>query len=79
MENGTTGSDTKDWCNFRWSAKEHVRCHGCGSAVYWLGSLGALAYYITTATSLWTGLVGVVKAFLWPAFLVFSAMKYLGM
>jgi len=79
MEHETTGSDKKDCCSFRWYAQEHVRCHGCGSAVYWLGFLGSLVYYITTATSLWAGIVGVVKAFLWPAFLVYSAMKSLGM
>ncbi len=56
-----------------------MRCHGGGSAVYWLGFLGALVYYIQTATSIWAGIVGIVKAFFWPAFLAYGALKYLGM
>ena len=52
---------------------------GAGSAVYGLGFLGALVYYLTTATSLVMGAVGVVKAIFWPAFLVYGLMKFLGM
>lgn len=57
----------------------HSHGHGSGSAVYGLGFLGALIYYLSTATSITAGLIGIVKAILWPAFLVFSLMKYLGM
>ena len=53
--------------------------HGSSSAVYGLGFIGAVVYYITHATTLWMGAVGVVKAIFWPAFLVFYAMKFLGM
>ena len=52
---------------------------GCGSAVYGLGFLGAAIYYISTATSFWIGVLGVLKAIVWPAFLVFELLKYLGM
>ena len=52
-------------------------CNGGG--IYCLGFLGALVYYISTATGFWMGAWGVIKALLWPAFLVFSFMKYLGM
>jgi len=62
-----------------WWKKERVSCHGSGSAIYGLGFLGALFYYVTTATSLWAGIIGVIKAILWPAVLVFELMKYLGM
>jgi hypothetical protein len=62
-----------------WWKKEHVACNGSGGAFYGLGFLGALAYYVSTATSLWAGIVGVLKAIVWPAFLVFELMKYLGM
>jgi len=52
---------------------------GGGSAVYGLGFIGALIYYITHATSFLMGLFGVLKAILWPAFLVFEALKFLKM
>jgi hypothetical protein len=50
-----------------------------GGAIYGLGLIGALVYYIGTAPNFWMGVWGVIKAILWPAFLVFHAMKSLGM
>ncbi len=52
---------------------------GCGGAFYGLGSLGAVIYYISTATSFWMGVLGVLKAIVWPAFFVYEALKFLGM
>ena len=51
---------------------------GTSSAIYGLGFIGAAIYYITTAATFWAGVVGVLKAAVWPAFLVFEALKYLG-
>lgn len=47
-------------------------------AVYALGLIGAAVYYISTATGFWMGLLGVVKALVWPAIMVFEAFKTLG-
>ncbi|MEQ9467648.1 MAG: hypothetical protein RLN88_09560 [Ekhidna sp.] len=48
-----------------------------GSAVYGLGFIGAAIYYISTATGFWVGFVGFLKAMVWPAFLVYEALKFL--
>lgn len=48
-------------------------------AIFGLGFVGALVYYISTASGFWAGVFGVLKAIVWPAFLVFAAMKDLGM
>lgn len=48
-------------------------------AVYGLGLLGAWFYYITTATTFWVGVIGVIKGIFWPALLVYEAMKAFGM
>jgi hypothetical protein len=48
------------------------------NAVYGVGMIGAAIYYISTATGFGMGLLGVLKAFVWPAFLVFEALKSLG-
>jgi hypothetical protein len=53
-------------------------CGACGGAVYGLGFIGAVIYYISTATGFWVGVLGVLKALVWPAFLVFELLKYLG-
>ncbi len=46
-------------------------------AVYGLGLIGAAVYYISTATGFWMGLLGVLKALVWPAIMVFDAFKAL--
>jgi hypothetical protein len=50
-----------------------------GGALYGLGFIGALVYYISTATGFWMGVWGVLKAMVWPAFVVFHLLKFLGM
>lgn len=62
-----------------WNIKGGMCGGGSGSAFYGLGFLGALYYYLTTATSFWMGIVGVLKAIVWPAFFVFEIMKFLKM
>lgn len=59
------------------SGCDHPKC-GSG-AIYGLGGVGAAIYYVSTATSFWGIVIGILKAILWPAFLVYEAMKYLGM
>jgi hypothetical protein len=58
------------------SDKNHT-CNATGGAVYGLGFIGAAVYYIGAATSFGAGLVGFLKAMVWPAFLVFDALKAL--
>jgi len=54
-------------------------CHGSTGAVYGLGFLGSAIYFISTATGFWVGVLGILKAIVWPAFLVFELMKFLGL
>jgi len=46
-------------------------------AVYVLGVVGAAVYYIRVAASFWGGVLGFLKALVWPAFLVYDALKFL--
>jgi hypothetical protein len=48
------------------------------SAIYGLGFIGAAIYFISTATGFWMGALGVAKALVWPAFLVYEALKSMG-
>ncbi len=47
--------------------------------IYGLGCIGALVYYISHATTLWLGVLGLFKAIFWPAMLVYELLKYLHM
>jgi len=61
-------------------AKKITKCgvQGCGGAAYGLGFIGAAVYYISTATGFGAGVLGVLKAIVWPAFLVHGLLKFLG-
>lgn len=50
---------------------------GTGS-IYGFGFIGAVIYYISTATDFWMGFLGFLKALVWPAFLVYELLKSLG-
>jgi len=66
-------------CKENHRPKGHGHNHGASGAVYGLGFIGALVYYISAATSFWMGVLGFLKALVWPAFMVFELMKYLQM
>ena len=48
-------------------------------AVYGLGFIGAAIYFISIAPSFWLGVLGFLKALVWPAFLVYAALAALGL
>ena len=52
--------------------------NGSASAVYGLGFIGAAIYFISTATGFWMGALGLLKAIVWPAFLVYEALTVVG-
>lgn len=49
-----------------------------GDMIYILGVIGASVYYISTSSSILLVMVGVLKAIVWPAFLVYEVLAYLG-
>ncbi|MEN8156199.1 MAG: hypothetical protein ABFS10_04560 [Bacteroidota bacterium] len=57
---------------------KNTKCNAPASAVYGVGIIGAAIYYISAATGFWVGLVGILKALVWPAFLVYEALKAVG-
>lgn len=64
--------------------KEHKKYkhHGAtagGGAVYGLGIIGALIYYVQHATSFALVLLGIIKAVFWPAFVVYKLLEFLHM
>lgn len=48
---------------------------GGGNALYGLGVIGAAVYYIQLATGFWMGALGLLKAFFWPAFVVYKVFQ----
>jgi hypothetical protein len=56
---------------------KEIHNSGPAGAVYGLGLIGAAVFYISQAASFWAGVLGFLKALVWPAFLVYEALGYL--
>lgn len=54
-----------------------MRDNGTGSAIYGLGLIGAAIFFIGHATTFAVGFIGFLKALVWPAILVYEALKFL--
>ena len=65
-----TTQDKKTWKN-----RGNRNAAGGGNAVYGLGLIGALVYYIQHADGFWQIVLAILKALVWPAFLVYDALK----
>lgn len=48
----------------------------CG-AVYGLGFIGSAIYFIQYADTFWIGVLGILKALVWPAFLIYKLLEFL--
>lgn len=52
-------------------------CESAGGAVYGLGLIGAAIFYIGQADTFWVGVLGFLKAIVWPVFLIYQALEKL--
>lgn len=59
--------------------KCRCRSHGDPGAIYGLGVIGALFYFLSHATSFGMVLLGIGKSIFWPAILMFELLTYLGL
>lgn len=48
-------------------------------AIYGLGFIGALIYYMQHTANFTQGLIGFLKALVWPAFLIYKLLEFLKM
>jgi len=59
--------------------KDSCRCNSCGpcrGGIYFLGFIGAVVYYIQQANGFWQVILGILKAIVWPAFLVYKLLGF---
>jgi len=53
------------------------KMRGGSEAVYGLGFIGALIYFIQNAHTFGEGLLGILKAIVWPAIVVYKLLGFL--
>ena len=68
-------------CNCGCDSQSKGKCKSWNAnscTVYGLGFIGSAIYFISQATGFWMGVLGLLKALVWPAILVYEALKFLG-
>lgn len=50
---------------------------GAGGGAYFLAMLGAAVYYLQHAHGFWNAVLGLLKALVWPAFLIYQLYTFL--
>ncbi|HSV94588.1 MAG TPA: hypothetical protein VLH94_01220 [Spirochaetia bacterium] len=66
-------------CCFEKTIVKNHHCGGGSGAIYGLGVVGALFYFLQGATTFVSIVMGIGKAFFWPALLMFKLLSYLQM
>ncbi len=59
--------------------KKEVSGGASSGAVYGLGLIGAAIYFISHAATFWMGVLGFLKALVWPAIFVYEIFKHLAL
>lgn len=66
----SSNESSKQCCEWKCACQ----AKGSGGCIWFLGFIGALVFYIQAATGFWAGVLGVLKALVWPAILVYHLL-----
>jgi len=58
---------------------KHIHQHGISGGIYGLAFIGALIYFWQHATTFWEGVLGFLKALVWPAILTYKLLEQLNL
>jgi hypothetical protein len=53
-----------------------MKDYGTSGGFYFMSMIGAAVYFVQTSIGFWGGVLGILKAFVWPAFVVYHLMVY---
>ena len=80
MENEVKeNSQCEHCCHGKGCKKWRHRGGGTAGGAYCVGFIGALVFYIQHAPTFWLGVLGVLKAIVWPAMIVYKLLEFLKM
>jgi hypothetical protein len=52
---------------------------GVLGGIYGLAFIGAVIYFLQHAPTFWAGLLGILKAIIWPCLLIYKLLEFLQM
>ncbi len=56
---------------------KRMREHGFFSGIYGMAFIGAAVYFIQQSTGFWSGVLGFLKAIVWPAIVMYKVLELL--
>jgi len=59
--------------------KKMMKDNGMASGIYGMAFIGAAIYFIQHASTFWEGVLGIGKAIIWPALLIYKLLEFLKM
>jgi hypothetical protein len=69
-------SENNDLCTKR---GKNMNNNGFMGGVYFMTIVGAAIYFIQHSTSFWGGVLGLLKALIWPLLVIYKALELLKM
>jgi hypothetical protein len=61
------------------AGRNPMKENGAFGGIYGLAFVGAAVYYIQHALTFWEGVLGFLKALVWPAVLIYKLLEFLKM
>jgi hypothetical protein len=77
MEENTNKEETVEKECFCTKPSKNSKCSSANSCIYGLGLIGALIFFLSQSTTFWTGVLAILKAIVWPAFMVYELLNFL--
>ena len=75
-------TDDNNSCKKHWRDRRGLKNYGgsgIAGCVFFMAFIGATVYFIQQATSFGMGVLGFLKALVWPYFLIYNLMEFLKM
>ncbi len=65
--------DWKEWCKY--NSKKSSTVHGTSGALYFVGFIGSLVYWMQAAVGFGAVVTGFLKSLVWPAYVVYKLLE----
>lgn len=80
MPRGKTKETEGEYCeDGKYKGKGWHHNNGTFGGIYFLAFIGAAIYYIQQSETFWTGVLGFLKAIIWPTMLIYKIFTLIKM
>ena len=65
----------KEWAKYCKNNKKYGTSHGTAGALYFVGFIGSLVYWMQAANGFGAVITGILKSLVWPAYIVYKLLE----